>query len=398
MKLTPAKVPTLPPGITRDEGCPGLFVEVNPKSASYKIQSTLYIKGAKPQSIRMALGRTTDLHLEDAREKARQLLRQIRDGIDPRALVAPVAAPARPELTIADMWSLNAERMAAEGCSPLTVRNVERTAALHLKDWYGRPMASIEPWEVKDRYDAIAKTTLPMARRLFRDFGTAWRSAAKLDPKRIGTCPTLALPRNRRQPEAKAEKAMLLSELAPWWQSVEQHATPLRAIAHRYQLLTGHRPWAAWATRWEWIDLPNMVVRYPADVMKNGRRFDMPISPAIAALIEQAREHALPGGPCLFVDKPVSKATKPWHLKHNPEPFVRGHALRHTFASVAAAAGINELDRMLLMHHTIPGIQGVYVDSRVQWERLLAEQQKVSHALLSACQRAAAHASNGAPA
>lgn len=58
----------------RDSSLPGFFVAVNKKSKSYKIQADLYVgeRGRKTlvRSVRVTLGRTDELTLDEARAKA----------------------------------------------------------------------------------------------------------------------------------------------------------------------------------------------------------------------------------------------------------------------------------------------------------------------------------------
>jgi Arm DNA-binding domain len=69
--------------VVRDEVCRGLFVVVGKRTKSYTVQTDLR-KSKKRQTIKIALGRHSDLTVEEARKKAEAILVFVRRRQDPR--------------------------------------------------------------------------------------------------------------------------------------------------------------------------------------------------------------------------------------------------------------------------------------------------------------------------
>ena len=68
--------------------------------------------------------------------------------------------------------------------------------------------------------------------------------------------------------------------------------------------------------------------------------------------------------------------TKVW--KERTLPSETGHILRHSYRTLAHAAGVSSTDVQLLMDHTVPGVTGVYLHDRALFQHLLDQQERVS--------------------
>ena len=73
-------------------------------------------------------------------------------------------------------------------------------------------------------------------------------------------------------------------------------------------------------------------------------------------------------------------ATQVWREKTLPSE--TGHILRHTYRTIAQRVGIDQVNARLLLDHTVPGIDGVYIHERALFDTLLAEQGRMSAAIL----------------
>jgi hypothetical protein len=62
-------------------------------------------------------------------------------------------------------------------------------------------------------------------------------------------------------------------------------------------------------------------------------------------------------------------------------PSETGHILRHTYRTTAQRIGLDKIDARLLLDHTVPGIDGVYIHENALFDRLLEAQQRMSAAL-----------------
>jgi len=70
-------------------------------------------------------------------------------------------------------------------------------------------------------------------------------------------------------------------------------------------------------------------------------------------------------------------ATQVWREKTLPSE--TGHILRHTYRTIAQRIGIDKIDARLLLDHTVPGIDGVYIHEKALFDRLLEAQEKMSN-------------------
>lgn len=74
-------------------------------------------------------------------------------------------------------------------------------------------------------------------------------------------------------------------------------------------------------------------------------------------------------------------ATQVWREKSLPSE--TGHILRHTYRTVAQRTGIDKVNARLLLDHTVPGIDGVYIHERALFDTLLADQERMTAALVA---------------
>ena len=73
-------------------------------------------------------------------------------------------------------------------------------------------------------------------------------------------------------------------------------------------------------------------------------------------------------------------ATQVWREKSLPSD--TGHLLRHTYRTIAQRTQIDKIEARLLLDHTVPGIDGVYIHEKAMFDRLLMAQEKMSGAIL----------------
>lgn len=144
------------PRIYRDDKVRGLFIEVNPLSASYKVQSTLRKAGPRPITIRKTLGRTTDYTLEQARRWAEDVLGTVRRGEVPTA-----ATDGEP--TLRSLYGRYAEMRDRQGKDATHTSNIQLNSRTHLSDWLDLRVSKITQPMVEARHTKIGQTRGPYA-------------------------------------------------------------------------------------------------------------------------------------------------------------------------------------------------------------------------------------------
>jgi integrase len=73
-------------------------------------------------------------------------------------------------------------------------------------------------------------------------------------------------------------------------------------------------------------------------------------------------------------------ATQVWREKTLPSE--TGHILRHTYRTLAHAAGITDTDARLLLDQKVPGISGVYIQEQALFTHLRHQKEHMTAYIL----------------
>lgn len=395
VKLTARLLESLKPGeIARDAVVRGLFAEAGKTGlVSLKIQADLRHgartgEARKPVSVRMTLGRFPRMTIDAARAEAMRLLAEIKAGRDPR--LASVAAGM---WTVEQMRDAYVEDLRIRDKSALTIRDFEAMFRRYLADWLPLPLASITKEQARDRHAQLCtKHGKSTANKALRAFRTGYRFASRVRSEPLGPNPVAGVTFAR---EHQKHHSIAIVDLPGWYRKVKALGNPLRAAMHELGLFSGLRPGNLVAIQRGWLRLDQNAIVFPAEVMKGRREFDLPLSGHMIAIVRRALaagDVLHPGSPWLFPSRDRDGqhviATKVWRERSLPD--ATGHALRHTYSNAARLAGVDDVDRELLLAHKIPGVQGVYLDVPTLFSRLLEQQERVTVFLLRAASAASA--------
>lgn len=367
------------PRIYRDDEVRGLFIEVNPLSASYKVQSTLRKAGDRPISIRKTLGRTTDYTLEQARKWAKEVLGTVRRGDVPTT-----AGDGEPTLRkLYDRYAAMRER---QGKDATHTGNILLNSRTHLADWLDLKVGKITQPMVEERHTKIghgytkdgehvggpyaANHTIKQLRAVLNSY-PATRKANPVEGI-VWFKPPPVIAENG-MPESKA---LRLDELPAWWQAIDGLANPVRRSLHKLALLSGMRYGHLVETRRAWVDVAGRRITFPK--LKRGRPFALPLSTPMLDLVAELMELQT-GSPFLFWAESRSGHVEDWR-----EDEVRtGHCIRHTFISIAAKTRIAQHHREMLVDHAVRGMHGHYTDLSLSFPELLEAQEEISSLILN---------------
>lgn len=155
--------------------------------------------------------------------------------------------------------------------------------------------------------------------------------------------------------------------------------TPLRGCLFRFGLLSGLRPGNLCGVRREWIadldDPARARIKFPAAVMKGraGKRraFDLPLSAPMIELVRQAlvlgpKAMRVTPDRCEWLFPTTSRdgrsivATSNW-TERTLDANEVGHSLRHSYRTLATAAGAPYDVAEMLVAHLLPGVGSRYV-------------------------------------
>jgi len=373
----------------RDTHTTGLMVAVNKASKSYKVQRDLW-RGQRGRrrlvkTVRHTLGTTDELTLDEARTRAQEVIAQIKRGVDPNA---PGAGAGAEVWTVGRLWDEYEADMRHRGLADRTIASFRYHLDKYIADWRAVPLTELRRSMCRDRHRKITERHGPYpANHVMRSLRVAWNFALRVvdDPDVLPGNPVAAVTFHR---ERRREAVIMPEDLPVWWARVQALGNPLRREMHALGILSGLRPGTLVSLERDWIDLEAKAIKIPR--MKSGRKFHLPLSAAMAEHVQRALELGdvlFPRAPWLFPTRSNDGrrviATQVWREKTLPSE--TGHILRHTYRTLAHAAGITETDGRLLLDQKVPGISGVYIQERALFDHLLEQQEKMSRYTLSLC-------------
>ncbi|MEL6450577.1 MAG: integrase family protein [Pseudomonadota bacterium] len=392
-RLTEVKVRGLrwdgQPRVVRDAKVTGLLVAVNKTGKSYKVQRDLW-QGQRGRrrlvkTVRHTLGGTEEMSLEEARDRAEGVIRLIKAGTDPNAEASDTAADAG-TWTVRRMYEEYTADMLTRDCAQRSADDRMDRLDRYLGAWADLPLGEVRRSMAREEHRRITRDHgATVANQALRDFRAAYNFALKVvdDPDALPGNPVVAVTFNK---ERSSDRVIEPDDLPEWWARVRGLPNPLRREMHLLGLLSGLRPGTLVSLRREWVRLDDAAISIPR--MKSGRSFDLPLSGPMVEVVRRAMaasEVLYPGADWLFPSRSRKTGevigTQVWKEKSLPSE--TGHILRHTYRTVAKRARVDDLNARLLLDQTVPGIDGVYVHASALFDTLLAEQERMSAAILA---------------
>ena len=141
-------------------------------------------------------------------------------------------------------------------------------------------------------------------------------------------------------------------------------------------------------SQWEHVDLENKCVFVPHPKGGSKKAFYLPLSDYLVNLLESRKACTVtaagfPNSPWIFpaIESASGHIEEPTEKKHAFLKLFGPHALRHTYASVAQAAGLNLTDIKFLMNHRSSDVTVRYMKAMLT--ALRDSQQQVTNYLLA---------------
>jgi integrase len=339
-RLKATSIKTKPPGMHADGGSLYLLVKADGKSRSWIFRYRDRVTGKLRD---MGLGPAWDVSLAEARERASNLRRMLRDGQDPLAIKHAQKAQAR---------TLHEKRMPFGRCAELYIethrsgwKNPKHAAqwsatlSTYCQPVWALPVDTIDTALVMKCLDPIwtAKTETASRLRGRMESVLAWATVRGL---RSGDNPAawrnhldqLLPARNKVQP-VEHRPALPYTEVAAFMAELRQRDTTA-ARALELQILTASRPGEAAGAQWAELDLQGAVWTIPADRMKAGKEHRIPLAPAAVKLLKalpQVNGNVFPG----VKNRPITTDAAMKLLKEL-RPGLTAHGFRSTFRDWAA--------------------------------------------------------------
>jgi integrase len=333
--LRPAEAPYRVP----DQRCKGLAVRVAPSGV--KTWDLAYRIRGSSKMRRLSLGRTTDVSLEQARERANELTSAARQGRDLIAEEGETRDAVASRITVEKLISLYLRRRVVGRLR--TAKAIESRLRRTLTPILQRYVVDICRRDMRALLDSIADQGQGREAEKRRQVCTAMFRWA-LSQDLVEADPTAGLtPYDRGVPR---DRVLTLEEIELVWKWLDTDALSLEAAdILKLELLLGARCGEISGLRAEEIDRQKWTWTLPAARSKNGRQRVTPIVGLAREMLEQ-RLSNVDKGPLFLLDKGVVVSSA--HIGHYlltrrttlPIAVFTSHDLRRTFATMLAEMGI----------------------------------------------------------
>jgi integrase len=316
-----------------DSEVPGFSLRV--RATGSKVYVAEYRNQAQRKR-RVTLGPHGRLTVEQARDLARQVLAAAAQGRDP----AEDRQESRSAPALEDLASRYVEQHATPKKKSSSVEADKRLLRLYILPALGRrKVAEIGLKDIADLHHAM-RNTPPQANRMLALLSKMFNLAERWGLRTQGSNPCRWVD---RYPEKHRERFLSAAEIARLGAVLdEEEATePLVVLAIRLLLLTGARRNEVLTLRWSDVDFERSALCLPDS--KTGAKM-IPVGPPVLALLSAAPR--LEGNPYVIPGRRAGGRLvglfRPWaRIRERAElGELRLHDLRHSFASIGAAAGL----------------------------------------------------------
>jgi integrase len=333
--LRPAEAPYR----VTDQRCKGLAVRVAPSGVktwdlAYRIRGTSKMR-------RLSLGRTTDVSLEQARERANELTSAARGGRDLVGEEGEARDAAASRITVEKLIDIYLRRRVVGRLR--TAKSIESRLRRTLAPILQRYAADICRRDIRGILDNIVDQGKGREAEKRRQVCTAmFRWALSQDI--VAADPTAGLEAYDRG--TPRDRVLTVEEIETLWRWLESDALSLEAAdILKLELLLGARCGEISGLRAEEIDRNKWVWTLPASRSKNGRQRLTPILGVAREMLEQ-RLFGVEKGPLFMLENGTvltsSHVGRFLLTRANKLPVAKfsSHDLRRTFATMLAEMGI----------------------------------------------------------
>jgi integrase len=388
------------PRIVRDSKIAGLHLWVGKRTKTFRYQyEAPRVNGQRGATRIIWLGEHPHHRADDARATALDLQARRARG----ETIGPVAAPAPeelPALTLRAAWELYKATLVKEDKSPRTIADYQDKFDRHLTPWHDRALGSIAREEVTKEHAAITERARKSragqkyvsgryaANGALRLARAVW-NFAKNELEAPGLPDRNPFRSGKLYHREKArETGMGAGDLAAWWQEVQGLSNPIRRELHLFTLLSGLRRADVLTARWEHVDEKRKALRIPSPKGGEERAFELPLSGPMRECLARAKEAGqtfFPEHARIWIFPADTGHVAEVKEEGKQKVSHTGHALRHSFRTLAAAAGIDRLRVKILMNHALDrDVTDSYANVPALFGALLDAQERISAFIIRA--------------
>ncbi|MEO6783592.1 MAG: integrase family protein [Bradyrhizobium sp.] len=234
------------------------------------------------------------------------------------------------------------------------------------------------PHAIADFHIDVTKKNGPVsANHCARVIRATYKRAARRDITLPARLPTSAVEFNDEMP---SQKALDFKKFPAWLKAWRKIDSATRQAYHLTALLLGPRPGEL--ARLRWADVKHNERNLVIGKAKAGKDIVIPISEEIAAVLQMARDDAEQLGYKVETEGLVFPGCA--QIGHRDALPARGNMLRHTYRTVAADLGVDDLLIHFLMGHAPNGISQKYIATLIlaNGPKMREEQGRMSKRML----------------
>jgi integrase len=370
-KMTALKVRSLTaPGRFGDGG--GLWLQV--RDADHR--SWLFRYTSVGRQRQMGLGPVEDVSLAQARLAAAECRRLLLQGLDP--------IDQRVEARAAEKAAARQTTFAEAACAFMAAHETSWRSPKHRAQWQAtleqhvfprigkRTIAKVDTGDVMGVLEPIWRD-LPETAARIRGRIEATLDYAKSRGWRQGENPARwrghianMLPKRDRARTVQHHPALPYREIGGFMERLHAQASTA-ALALQFTILTAARTNETIGATWAEIDFEAAVWTVPGARMKAGREHRVPLSAAVVALLESAKQLRTDSAPAAYVftgraEKPMSNMAMSMLLRRMERPDLTTHGFRSTFRDWAAEATdvAREVAEAALAHSLESRVEAAY--------------------------------------
>jgi integrase len=369
----------------------------------YKVHARL----AGGKAVKCSIGMHGVVTPAEAREKARQILAQIKTGVNPneqkrqakqeRQLAADLAKKederrsyvlrnALDEYLAFKASSSNGVKQSGE-LSPSTAKLYRRVIEAHLVDWLDMPIMDITRDMVLERHQKVSQKSLASAGNTFRALrGIINWVISRYEGKYLNANPVNVLSALNAWKEVKPRDSVIAdTQLKAWWQEVSKPCYGYHSDYFKLLLLTGLRKNELAGMKWSDVDFSNRF--WTVRNTKNGRDHSLPFSKETERiLVRRFKErtqsiYVFPGkgteGCIRDVERAQYQIVDAIGVEFTP------HDLRRTFISIAARELPDYLVKRFANHHDKQNITQAHYVVLKDMEALRPSLQSIEDFIMS---------------
>ncbi|MXO55288.1 tyrosine-type recombinase/integrase [Pontixanthobacter gangjinensis] len=328
--------------IVRDIVMMGLAIRIT-RSGHRAFVFNYYCNGTQR---RMTIGSPPAWSVSAARERAKQIRRQIDAGVDP----LEEKRKARDEETLAGVWKRYRDDVLSTRSSKTQVNVTSIWDRLVLPALGRQRLAYIHQPDIEKLHRKVSQRTPTQSNRMLASIQHVFSKSIQWGLSEQN--PVKGVERNR---EAGRVRFLSDTELERFLSVLRQSPKTPSSLAIEFLLLTGARSGETFRAKWSEFDLDAAVWQKPAANTKSRKLHRVPLSPeAIQLLLSSQRiavnEYVFPGKSGAHLTTVKTLFTR--LIKEARIEGFRIHDLRHSYASMLAIQGVPLLAIGNLLGHS----------------------------------------------